>query len=93
MSRKANAGDFLFGLFIFVFFQISSWLCSIPTWLTLVLHFVLGLPLFWFWLTLTIWLLAGLLRYLLLYFAARCGNTSEPKRENKNPYSMKKKIE
>ena len=55
--------DFLFGLAISLFFRLSSWLCSVPMWLTLILHFVTGLPLYWFWATLAVWLLVGIIRY------------------------------
>ena len=81
--------DVLFGLFFFLFFRISSWLCSAPMWLTLILHFTLGLPIAWFWATLAAWLLAGVIRYLLILFGRWGGSVQDPVRENKNPYSVK----
>ena len=78
----------LFEILFFLFFRISSWLCSIPMWATLILHFTVGLPIFWFWLTLAAWILAGLLRYLLIRFARWGGDSPEPERPNKNPYSV-----
>ena len=83
--------EFLFGLCFFLFFRISSWLCSLPMWITLLLHFLIGLPLWWFWATLAAWLLAGLIRYALIRFGrwgAAQSAKSAPK-ENKNPYSLK----
>lgn len=71
--------------------RISSWMCSIPMWFTLIAHFVFGLPIFWFWLTLAVWLLAGVIRYLLICFA-RWGASSpdiNSNKPNKNPYSKK----
>ena len=87
---KSKTGDFLFGLMFFLFFRISSWLCSVPMWATLILHFTVGLPIFWFWLTLVVWLLAGFIRYMMIRFARWGANTApNPPKENKNPYSAK----
>ena len=83
--------DTLYSLFFFLFFLIISWLCSIPMWLTLLLHFVLGLSIWWFWGTLAAWLLAGLIRYALIRFG-RWGvreTRKEPPKRNRNPYSAK----
>ena len=82
-------GNFLYGLMFVLFFRISSWLCSVPMWLTLILHFVIGLSWKWFIATLAVWLLAGFIRYLLIVFARWGGNSEMPERENKNPYSHK----
>lgn len=83
--------DFLWGLFFFLFIRVSSWLCSIPMWATLICHFVFGLPIFWFWLTLAAWLLAGIIQYLLVLFARWGGQSEQPNADkpNKNPYSHK----
>ena len=78
-------------LFFFLFFSLSSWLCSVPMWLTLILHFVLGLSIWWFWGTLIAWLLVGLLRFCLIRFG-RWGakeTAAAPPRKNRNPYSAK----
>lgn len=83
--------DFLFGLAISLFFRLSSWLCSVPMWLTLILHFVTGLPLYWFWATLAVWLLVGIIRYCVIVFARWGANSPEMPKENKNPYSHKDK--
>lgn len=89
MRRRESIIDFLGGLFFFLFFRISSWLCSVPMWATLILHFTLGLSIKWFWATLAVWLAAGLIRYFLICFARWGGNSVEPVKENKNPYSKK----
>ncbi len=82
-------GSRVLSLLFFLFFRVSSWLCSVPMWATLIAHFVFGLPIFWFWLTLGAWLLAGIIRWLTIGFA-RWG-ASEPDtnahKPNKNPYS------
>ena len=88
--KKRDVGGFFFGLMFFMFFRISSWMCSVPMWITLILHFTVGLPIFWFWLTLVVWILAGVLRYLLICFARWGADTApNPPKENKNPYSAK----
>ena len=86
-ANRRDVSGFFFGLFFFLAFRISSWICSIPMWLTLILHFVIGLNIGWFWATLAAWLLVGIIHYSLILFARWGGNTSTPNKENKNPYS------
>ena len=88
-ERNIKSSGFFYGLFFCLFFRISSWLCSVPMWLTLILHFVIGLSWKWFFATLIVWLLAGFIRYLLIVFARWGGNSEMPEQENKNPYSKK----
>lgn len=89
-SRASGCFDTLLGLLFFLFFRIWSWVCSLPMWLTLILHVTIDLPLYWFWATLGAWLLLGVLHYLLVRFARWGAAASEttPK-ENKNPYSVR----
>ncbi len=87
--NRHSVGDVLFGLFLFLFFRLEAWLCSVPMWATLILHFVIGLSIKWFWATLVVWLLVGVAWYLVLLFA-RWGAGTAPtvnEKENKNPYS------
>lgn len=88
-ANRHDVSGFFFGLFFFLMFRISSWLCSVPMWLTLILHFVIELPIWWFWATLGAWLLFGVIRYLLIIFARWGGNSEVNYPENKNPYSNK----
>ena len=85
-TRRSGLGT-VFGLLFFLFWRIDSWLCSVPMWLTLILHFTVGLSIAWFWATLGVWILVGVIRYLLIVFARWGSNEPEPKKENKNPYS------
>ena len=87
--KKSNFLDILFGLFMCLFFRVSSWLCSVPMWATLILHFVIGLSIKWFWATLAVWLIAGIMRYCLILFGRWSANSPQPEKENKNPYSYK----
>ena len=93
MSNKGNGkiSGFFYGLFFCLFFRISSWLCSAPMWITLILHFVTGLSLWWFFATLIIWLLVGIARYSVITFARWGASSPAPEKENKNPYSHKNK--
>ena len=77
--------EFLF----FLLWNVVSWLCSLPAWVALALHFIIALPLCWFWATLGVWLLTGLARYLLVRFARWGAQSPAPVRENRNPYSGK----
>lgn len=79
----------MLGLFFCLFFRVSSWLCSVPMWLTLILHFVIKLSLKWFFATLIVWLAVGIIRYLVICFARWGASYPEPDKENKNPYSSK----
>ncbi|MBR0412225.1 MAG: hypothetical protein IJI47_01475 [Eubacterium sp.] len=89
-NKPTSFGDFMYGLFICLIFRVTSWVCSLPMWITLILHFVIGLSLVWFWATLAVWLIAGLLRYLMIIFGRWGAAVPEIEHENKNPYSNKK---
>ncbi|MBQ3791847.1 MAG: hypothetical protein II797_01960 [Clostridia bacterium] len=90
MSEKGrNVLGVIGGFFFFLLFRISSWLCSLPAWITLILHFTLGLSIWWFWGTLAAWILAGLIRYLLIVFARWGARSSTRVNENVNPYSVR----
>lgn len=91
MKKSDRFLELLLSLIMVLFFRISSWICSIPAWTTLILHFVIGLDIRWFWATLAVWLLAGIVRFALINFG-RWGakeTAKEPEKENKNPYSHK----
>ena len=85
--QRGRIGSFLAGLFFTVIWRLSFWMLSLPAWITLILHFVCGLSLVWFWVTLAVWLLSGILQYLMILFARRCAAEKEEEKENKNPYS------
>lgn len=91
MEEKKHYGSF-YGLFIILFFSLYSWLCSTPAWVTLILHFVIDLPLYWFWISLGVWLLCGILRYLVIVFARwGAAESRTVTNENVNPYSATNK--
>lgn len=81
--------DFFIGFLFCLFIRIESWLMSVPAWLTLILHFTIGLSIWWFWATLGIWILGAVIRCLVLMFArwAARKDRETPPQPNKNPYS------
>ena len=88
--RRGSIGSFLSGLFLTLIWRLSFWMMSLPAWITLILHFTIDLPLFWFWATLAVWLLSGIFWYLTVLFARRCAADQDEEKENKNPYSAGK---
>ncbi len=81
--KKTNSGNFFLALILNLVFNLE-WL--IPAVLFLILHFTVKLPIFWFWISLGLWMGGVLIITLVLGWAGKCSETPEP-RENKNPYS------
>lgn len=78
-----RSGRFLISYLISLAFH---WEGALPAVLLLVLHFWPGIPLYWFWIALGLWLLVVLIRILFLRFAIRSSDPT-PFRPNRNPYS------
>ena len=76
---------FLYYLFALVF----HWEGLIPAVVLLVLHFWPGIPLFWFFIALGLWMLFVLIRMLFFRFAIRASAEPTPFRRNRNPYSYR----
>ena len=91
MKKSEKNSSLLRALLLSLFWYIGSWALSLPAWITLILHFTIGLPLYWFWATLGAWLLIGLIRFALINFG-RWGaeNPVQPPKENRNPYSAER---
>ena len=90
MRRRPETSSFFIALFLNIIFHFE-W--SIPAWILLILHFLIGLSLKWFFIALGLWI-AGLILWMYVVgafygWAAKCGNTPDPPKENKNPYSVK----
>lgn len=86
MRRTKRTGGFLLCLLINMLLNLDG---TIPAWILLVLHFWLDISILWFWLALGLWILGMVLWMVLLRWAGDCSKP-DPKRENKNPYSVKK---
>lgn len=89
MRKLRVDGNFWLALLLNLVFH---WEGSIPAWICLLLHFLIGLSIKWFWITFGIWLAAMILWMMLIgkfyAWASRCGNTPDKPKENKNPYSV-----
>lgn len=86
MRRAERTGNFLLYLLLNLLLNIE-W--SIPAWILLALHFILGWPLWPFFAALGAWILWLLITMGLLGLVSRIANADEPKTKNKNPYSQK----
>jgi hypothetical protein len=82
-----KSGNFFLCLLINLFFHLDG---TIPAWILLVLHYLLDLPIWLFWLALGIWLLSIVFWMGVIGWATQCSDTPDPPKENKNPYSVKK---
>lgn len=92
MRRTKRGGSFWLCLLVNMLLNLER---TIPAWILLVLHFWLGWSIWWFVLALALWIVDILFWMKVMGWAADCSNTSDPPRENKNPYSVgvKKKID
>lgn len=88
MRRTKRQGGFFFSLLINILLNPEGFLPAIAL---IVLHFVLGWSLWWAALAAAVWILWLIIRMLLLGWVVKCGNTPDPPKENKNPYSAKNK--
>lgn len=86
MRKIKKSGNFFLCLLFNMLLNLE-W--TIPAWILLALHFLFDWSIWWFWLALGLWLLSILLWMDVIGWATRCGNTPDPPKENKNPYSAK----
>ena len=84
MRSSRHFGGFLLSYLINLLLRLEL---TIPAWILLILHFVLGIPLFWFWIALGAWAAVILLWTLLLSLLFRGSSSPTVSPENKNPYS------
>ncbi|MBQ3087370.1 MAG: hypothetical protein IJC45_08540 [Clostridia bacterium] len=82
---KKDSG-FLLSFFVNLLFNLE-W--AIPAVISLILHFILDISLWWTAGCIAFWILLVLARTLLLFALNKAGNMPEKQRENKNPYSSK----
>ena len=79
----ARIGRFLLSYLLSLVFH---WEGLIPAVLLLVLHFWPGIPLYWFFIALGLWMLFVLIRILFFRFAIH-SSVPTPHQPNRNPYS------
>lgn len=75
--------------FHFLFWSLFGFMLFLPAWILLILHFTVGISIWWFWGALGVWIVIRILRMLLIRFARWGAGVEEDvdKSENKNPYS------
>lgn len=84
--RKTNCtGGFWLCLLINIVLNFEG---VIPAAILLALHFWLDISIFWAVAAFAVWILGILAWMLIMNFASRCGNERDPKKPNKNPYSV-----
>ena len=84
MRRTARDHGFLLCLLLNMAFRFEWAIAAI---IMLAIHFWLGWPLLFVWILLGIWVLYALFVTLVLSLANHAGNTVDPPKPNKNPYS------
>ncbi len=80
----ARIGRFLL---YFLLALVFHWEGLIPAVLLLILHFWPGIPIYWCFIALGLWLLFVFIRMLFFRFAISSSQEPTPFRENRNPYS------
>ena len=88
MRRTKRTGSFLLCLLINLVLN-PEW--SLPAWILLALHLWLGISIGWFIGALALWLARILLGMWLMGWAMDCSRQKDPPKENKNPYSVRKR--
>ena len=85
-KRFRSNGGFFIALGFNLIFNLE-W--TIPAWILLALHFAFSISIWWFMGAMAIWISIIALYTAFLCWVSRASNTSEIKKENKNPYSAK----
>ena len=88
MRQTKYTGSFLLCLLINLLLNLA-W--SIPGLVLLALHRWFGISIWWPIGALGLWILRVLAGMWFIGWAARCSQQEDPPKENKNPYSIKKK--
>lgn len=85
MRRTTHSGSFALCLLLNMLLNLKG---LIPAAVLLALHFVFKWSVWWAVLVAGLWIVWLILWMLFVGFAAKCGNTPDPPKENKNPYSV-----
>ena len=84
MRQTRRSGNFVLCLLINMVLNAEG---LIPAAILLTLHFWLKFSVWWSVLAVGLWLARLTVGMLLIGWASRCGNTPDPVKPNKNPYS------
>ena len=85
MRTSKRSGGFLICLLFNILLNPEGLILSA---VLVVLHFAFGWSMWWAAAAFGIWLAWMIVRMLIIGWANKCGNSTEIKRENKNPYSV-----
>ena len=86
MRQPKRQSGFVLSVLLTLLFNLE-W--TIPAWICLALHFIIGLSLWYFVIALGLWVLLIVTKSLILRLLNKAGNIKDPPKENKNPYSAK----
>ena len=75
---------------VLLFNMLINFWGSMPAWFLLVMHFVFGWRLLWFWLALGAWIGGIMLYMFIIGRLSRYGTGEDRQNANINPYSNKK---
>ena len=84
MRRPKQKSGFALSLLLSLLFNLE-W--TVPAWIFLGLHFWKGISLWWFVISIILWVVFISLRVVVFGSLARAGSYKDPPKENKNPYS------
>ena len=84
MRQPEKQSGFILSLLLTLLFNLE-W--TIPAWICLALHFIVGLSLWYFAIALGLWALMIVVKSLILRLLNKAGNIKDLPKENKNPYS------
>ena len=86
MRKTKRTGSFFLCLLLNLIINLE-W--AIPGVIFLILHFSFGLSLWYAIIAFSVWIIVMIIWMLIIGWAGRCGDSSDPKKENKNPYSVR----
>lgn len=86
MRRTRRTGSFFVCLLFNMLINAEG---AIPAVILFVLHFVLGWSLLFAAAALLVWIAGIVIWMLVIGWARKCGDTPDPPKANKNPYSAK----
>ena len=67
---------------------LFHWYWSVPAWILLALHFIIGIPIWWFVAALAAWIIGVIVFMRVVGWLTYMGNKKEQENKNKNPYSV-----
>ena len=85
-KNRPKGNGFISALLINLVFDLE-W--TIPAWMLLAGRLIFGISIWWFVGALAVWVLGVAIKTSVLSWLVRIGNTPDPPKENKNPYSSK----